>query len=102
MQGYALPGGHFSMSNSDEYARRIAPRLVGGNASRFVIWLEQGFYASTYQARPTLPESLAAPQRRGWHREFSKWTAAFADGHAAYRYFDTRITGAAEWTVWEP
>ncbi len=102
MQEYALPGGNFSASNSEEYARRIAPRLVGGNAARFVIWMEQGFYASTYQARSRLAQSLAAPQRMGWHREFSKWTAAFADGHAEYRYFDTRLSIGSAWTLWEP
>ena len=104
MQGYTQPSGNFSTGNVNAYAVRIAPHLIGGKASRFVIWMEQGFYASAYNSRETLAASTAARQRNGWHKEFSKWSAAFADGHARYGYFDTRLSIAtdASWTIWQP
>ena len=76
--------------------------MIGGKASRFATWVEQGFYSATYMARETLAASTANPQKNGWHREFSKWTIGFADGHARYAYFDTRLSIGADWTIWEP
>ncbi|MCZ6698658.1 MAG: type II secretion system protein [Planctomycetota bacterium] len=102
MQGYTQPSGNFSLPNTGDYAQRIAPHLIGGKASRFIMWCEQGFYSSTYQARETLDDSTANPQKNGWHREFSKWAAGFADGHARYQYFDTRLSVDSDWTIWEP
>ena len=106
MQGYAQPSGNFTFSPAGVlgYARRIAPHMQGGKAARFVLWMEQGFYSATQNANRTLALSTAGFQRQGWHREFSKWAAAYADGHAGYRYFDTRLSidPAGDWTIWEP
>ena len=102
MQGYTWPGGNFSVLNAALYGRRINPSLVGGQASRFIMWLDQGFYSLAYRAGPTLAESQAAPQKRGWHRQFSKHSAGFYDGHAEYKFFDTRLCRGEGWTLWEP
>jgi len=102
MQGYTWSPGNFSVLNAATYGRRIAKHLVGGKASRFIMWVEHGFYSATYRAGPTLSQSLAVPQRRGWHKQFSKHSVGFYDGHAEYRYFDTRLSRSNDWTIWEP
>ncbi len=103
MQGYTWnSGGNFSLFGLRSYSERIAKHMAGGDASRFVMWLEQGCYSACYRAGPTLQQSLAEPQRYGWHREFSKWDLGFADGHAEYRYFDTRVAIHSEFSIWQP
>ena len=104
MQGYNQPGGSFGSASTIIYARRLAPHLIGGKASRFIIWFEQGAYSAFYRATPSLATTQANRQKNGWHREFSKWSVAFADGHAQYGYFDTRLSIGPEgdWTIWEP
>jgi len=86
------------------YTRRITPKLVGGQASRFVMWTEQGCYSACQNAGPTLAVSTANPQRLGWHREFSRWCLGKADGSAEYKYYDTRLSTAPDGsvTIWEP
>ena len=114
MQGYSyVDSGTYSftlgMIGSDPngynnlYTRRITPNLVGGKASRFVMWTEQGCYSACQNAGPTLAVSTANPQRLGWHREFSKWVMGKGDGSAEYSYYDTRLSiGNNGTTIWEP
>ncbi len=102
MQGYTQPGGNFSVLDAELYGRKINPHLVGGKAARFIMGRDQGFYALAYRAAATLAESQAAPQKRGWHRQFSKHCAAFYDGHVEYKYYDTRLSIGEGWTLWEP
>jgi len=111
-QGYAYPSGNFSLDDFAfgrapdhvPFGRKIARHLTGGQASRFIIWGEQGFYSATYRAGPTTAGigGGAQPQRWGWHRKWSAWAAAFADGHAAYGYFDTRQIFGLGGTIWQP
>jgi len=103
MLGYQYPAAPSStLPNWPIYGRRLNPHLVGGKASRFIMWLDQGMYSLAYRAAPTLAESQAVPQKKGWHRQFSKHSASFFDGHAEYRYFDTRLSRGTDWTLWEP
>ena len=107
MQGYAFETSGsltftLTTANLTNYPKKIAVSLNGGKASRFIMWPEQGFYAATYRAAPTLTQSLASPRRLGWHREFSRWAVAKADGSAEYAYFDTRVSRSNTWTIWEP
>src|SRR5262249_39561800 len=109
MQGY-IAGGNFQILGQPQnqsqrvYTAKIAKELLGGNCARFVMWLEQGAYASFYRATPDLASSQAAPQRRGWHHKYSYWAAGMGDGHVQYRYMDTRVTHSPdfEWTIWDP
>jgi prepilin-type N-terminal cleavage/methylation domain-containing protein len=105
MQGYE--GNDFRRALADktiyaEMSSRIARHLVGGSASRFIMWVEQGFYSATYNAGPTLDDSEALPQRTGWHRRFSSWSVGFADGHAVHGYYDTRLVYGLDGTIWQP
>jgi prepilin-type N-terminal cleavage/methylation domain-containing protein len=36
----------------------------------------------------------------GWHRQENYHAAGFFDGHAQYRYFDTRYIDGSGWTTW--
>ncbi len=101
MQGYAGGSGNFGLDDMEPYTYRLAKHLVGGKASEFIMWVEQGFYSATYRAARTLPNG-AGPQRIGWHRKFSKWTLGFADGHAVHTYYDTRLKHGGAGTIWQP
>jgi len=101
MQGYAGGQGNFGLDDMSPFTDRLAKHLVGGKASEFIMWVEQGFYSATYRANRQLPNG-AGPQRLGWHREFSKWALGFADGHAVNTYYDTRLKHGAAGTIWQP
>ncbi len=104
MQGYVGGTGNFNLNDPNtivQYTDRIARKLIGGGASRFIMWVEQGYYSATYRATPALPNA-AGPTRFGWHRQFSKWTLGYADGHAQYGFYDTRLSWGALGTIWEP
>ncbi len=106
-QGYSLPSGVFSLNDfhatRGTYPDRIAKHMSGGEASEFIMWVEQGFYSSTYMAGPTTAGigSGPAPLRYGWHRKFSTFSAGFADGHARYGFFDTRQIFGLGGTIWQ-
>ncbi len=104
MQGYKGGNGSFLVgppaNETDVFARRIAKHLVGGKASRFVMWNEQGMYSATQNAKPTLPSG--AVQTRGWHRKWSQWSMGFADGHATNGFYDTRFSISGDATIWQP
>lgn len=91
-----------STATREAYVRRLSRHIIGGGAARFVLVPEQGFYSATYRAGPTINNSLALPQRNGWHKEFSKWSMGFADGHAEYRFYDTRLSITPTATIWQP
>ncbi len=113
-QGYFLPTGNFPFPSSMDtgevgirsswYGNRISKHMIGGEASELIIWVEQGMYSATYRAGPTT-EGIGQgsyPQRSGWHRKFSSYTAGFADGHAKYGFFDTRQIYGLRGTIWQP
>ncbi len=88
-----------------QLSARIAKHMVGGDASRFILWVEQGFYSATYNATPSEDYADFPPasmQRFGWHRKFSSWSVGFADGHVDHGYFDTRRTFGLGGTIWQP
>ncbi len=92
----------FDAKNANRYGRKLAPHLVGGKASLFVIWAETEFYNNTCGALADTEASKAPDLQEGWHLEYGKWSAAFADGHVEYKFFDTRLTSGAGWTIWQP
>jgi prepilin-type N-terminal cleavage/methylation domain-containing protein len=101
MEGYKGGSGTFTTDDIVEFSDRIAHHLVGGSASRFIMWHEQGMGTATYRARPTLPNGAAA-LHFGWHRKFTFWSAGFADGHAVHARYDTRLVhGGMDGTIWQ-
>ncbi|HKQ46455.1 MAG TPA: type II secretion system protein [Phycisphaerae bacterium] len=76
---------------------------VGGEAGRFVIFMENTMNGYMYDARPSSGEygqSVLQDLGVGWHRKYSTYSMGFLDGHAEYRYIDTRYTGDAGYDIW--
>ena len=101
-QGYY--GDNWPLNKLEEGGARIAPHLIGGGASRFVQWMELGFYSFAQNARwPGQPYAANSPGvKPGWHRKFSAWQAGFSDGHVSYGFFDTRTPFGLDGTIWQP
>lgn len=95
-------GGEFLPKNANRYGRKLAPHMIGGKASVFVLWAETEFYNNTCGAVDDDTISKAPPLQTGLHQEFAKWSVAFADGHVEYKFFDTRYTYGPSWTIWQP
>jgi prepilin-type N-terminal cleavage/methylation domain-containing protein len=107
LQGYCDQGFNFSQwiysaAENRKALARIARTTVGGAAARFIQWCEVGFYSATHNAAEQSQWGSAPPQRVGWHRKYSAWSGCFADGHAAYGYFDTRQVYGLGGTIWQP
>jgi len=108
MQGYAGTNGAagaFTMAGAgvhDDYMGRIARKMIGGDASVFALWIEQGMYSAAQNAGIDLARSTAEERRSGYHRKFSYWSMGFADGHASNQYYDTRVAVMPGVTIWEP
>lgn len=83
---------------------RLVPHIIGGGGSRFIQWMELGFYSFAQNARwPGQPYAANSPGLKpGWHRKFSAWQAGFADGHVNYGFFDTRQCFGLDGTIWQP
>lgn len=75
---------------------------VGGNASRFMIFTENAMNVFMYEARPRGFPQVSPFQTlfNGWHRKLSYYSGGFLDGHAEYRFFDTRYSDGQDWTTW--
>jgi len=90
------------VSDRDKFFGQIARATVGDGASRFIQWVELGFYSAAQDAAERVEWGRAQPQRFGWHRRFSFWSGAFSDGHVQHGYFDTRQTYGWDGSIWEP
>lgn len=76
---------------------------VGGAAARFVIFMENTMNSYMLDARPrdgSLGVSCQEELGIGWHRKYSKYTMAMLDGHAEYRFIDTRYSNGEGYDIW--
>lgn len=87
--------GHPDMADN---GMKMLSRMLGGNASRFIIFYENAMNTYMYAARPN-GTGINAPVR-GWHRKFSRYSVAFLDGSARHMFIDTRYSTRNEWTTW--
>mgnify|MGYP001581392461 FL=1 len=105
MQGYEgsdFSGALRNPAKNKEMSEKISRATIGGAGSRFIQWLEIGMYSAAHNAAEKVEWSSAKPQRVGWHRKFSYWSAGFADGHAAHGFFDTRQVYGLGGSIWAP
>jgi prepilin-type N-terminal cleavage/methylation domain-containing protein len=91
--------------NLDLYSARGSLMLkekVGGRAAEFAIFYETMMDGFMYDARPPgdPQPSVMTGFLVGWHRKYSMYTIGFYDGHAEYRYYDTRYTRAPGIQTW--
>jgi len=76
---------------------------IGGSASKFVLFMENAMNVYMLSARPpdgSQGESELQRLGYGWHRKFSMYSMAMWDGHAEYRYIDTRYTADSSYNTW--
>jgi hypothetical protein len=76
---------------------------VGGSAAKFVIFMENSMNSYMLDARPpdgSDGESCLQDLGTGWHGAYSKYAMAMLDGHAEYRYIDTRYTSSEAYELW--
>lgn len=73
---------------------------VGGAASEFILFMENPMNAYMQGAQP--PESMPCDMElmNGWHKKLSKFTMSFLDGHAEYRFIDTRFSRGDNYNIW--
>lgn len=98
---YYYPNANYSVSYNppSKIVRadaKMTHQLVGGAASEFVVYYESLMHNIMQDSTHT----GQGVQRFGWHHEFSKHVTAFLDGHAEYRFMDTRYPYGVGWTIW--
>jgi prepilin-type N-terminal cleavage/methylation domain-containing protein len=78
-------------------------RKVGGEAGKFVIFMENAMDGYMYDARPAdgmYGVSQLQELGAGNHRKRSTYALGFIDGHADYRFVDTRYTSDSFYDIW--
>jgi len=92
--------GNYCQMTSD--GSRMLKEKVGGLASEWVCFMENTMNSYMYDARPPNgSEGVSALQKlgMGWHRRRSYYDMAFYDGHADYKFIDTRYTRGPNWNI---
>jgi hypothetical protein len=85
------------------YGTPMLQKKVGGAAAEFVLFMEGMMNAYMMDARPadgSSGESDLQQLGEGWHRKHSMYAMGFYDGHAEYRFIDTRYTSGAGYDIW--
>jgi len=96
-----MPNPNYDLAYMSALGSAMLKEKVGGKASEFVLFAENSMNSYMYDARPpghqqTSPLGLGM----GWHRRMSSYTVGFYDGHAEFRYIDTRYTRGPGWNTW--
>jgi len=89
----------------DETTRQgaeVLARKIGGNASTFPIFAEASINPLMYEALPPEGPGTSIYQNLfiGWHRKLSRYSLGFFDGHAEYRFVDTRFIRGVGYNFW--
>jgi prepilin-type processing-associated H-X9-DG protein len=106
-------GGHYSPlydnpqtpqyeCNMNDEGSAMLSKKVGGAAAEFIIFMEGMMDAYMYDGRPpgVEPPSELQMLQVGWHRKLSTYNMGFYDGHAEYRYIDTRYSNGPGYNWW--
>lgn len=84
------------------YGSAMLSKKAGGAASEFIVFMEGAMSAYLYDAQP--PDSpTPSPLQMlgvGWHGRLSMYCVAMWDGHAEYRFVDTRYTSGEGYELW--
>lgn len=81
--------------------RKLMGSRTGRFASEFIVFEEEQMDYALADAYPKgYNPSVPQINVMGWHKKMNYHVAAFLDGHAAYRNFDTRYVEGPGWSVW--
>jgi len=80
----------------------VLAKKIGGNAAEFPLFAEASINPFMYEALPPEATQTSPFQNLfiGWHGKLSKYTLGFFDGHAEYRYMDTRFIRGVGYDFW--
>jgi prepilin-type N-terminal cleavage/methylation domain-containing protein len=81
-------------------ARGVLNTKFDSGAAEYVLFSELQFSYALAGAWPRGRSEQQPKQIMGWHRQENTHSIGFLDGHAAYRYLDTRYVDGPGWTVW--
>ena len=91
---YYENSGEWSLEEmKDNSATVIKPRL-GGRGSAFAVIYEALLNPLFVDARG------GGVQGRGWHKQWSRHSLLFLDGHAEHRFVDSRYPFGDGWSIW--
>ncbi|MFH1419171.1 MAG: type II secretion system protein [Planctomycetota bacterium] len=100
---FYMPLAHATEPSFHSCGSAMLAKKVGGAGSEFVIFSESLMNAYMFQGRPpdgSQGESLFQTLGTGWHRKISMYTLGFLDGHAEYRFIDTRFSRGPGYDGW--
>lgn len=82
--------------------KELIRKEQGFGAAEFILFYENQMNMAVQGARPRgFPRDDVANQKLpGWHKQENMHVAAFLDGHAEYRMFDTTYVDGPGWTTW--
>ena len=93
-------GAPWYMSRAGE---AMMARKIGGPASRFILFMENTLNSYMLNARPADGSSGVSTLQKlgvGWHKRFSSYSMGFMDGHAEFRFIDTRYSSDNTYNIW--
>ena len=104
MSGNAPPNWScFNCLVTPAIARQLINSKNDRGSAEFVLFYENHFNYAADAAVPRHHPELLGPQTKiqtGWHKQENMYSGAYLDGHAEYRYYDTRWTEGPGWTTW--
>jgi len=95
--------GYSPIETMSQHGTDMLRLKVGGEAGKFVLFMENNMDVYMYDARPAGGDYGTSELQElgvGWHRKFSTYAMGFIDGHAEYRFVDTRYSGDAGYETW--
>ena len=97
------PGIYKNLPWMSAAGREMLRLKVGGAASEFVLNMEAPMSARMQDARPSdgsAGQSCMQELGTGWHKRYSRYSMSFLDGHAEYRFLDTRFSREVGYDLW--
>jgi prepilin-type N-terminal cleavage/methylation domain-containing protein len=85
---------------SGSLGRGLINQKNDSGAAEFVFFYENQFNFAMESARPRGASEDQPRMITGWHKQENMHTAGFLDGHAEYKYFDSRYIDGPGWTTW--
>jgi hypothetical protein len=101
--GTGSPMPDWDLPCMSRYGSAMLAAKSGASASEFVLFMEGMMSAYMMDAHPpdgSQGQSELQTLGMGWHGKRSYYSVAYYDGHAEYRFFDTRYTSGAGWDIW--
>lgn len=82
--------------------KKVLSAKQGRFAAEFGFFSESPLGYALEAAAPRGSPGIGDDQKQmeGWHRKMNYHAAAFYDGAARYRYYDTRYVDGPGWTIW--